>query len=158
MGKTLVIKGADFALNAINASWQEGQLFQAYVNTNNTSTSYGMIYTTGVSVPNLILGKIFIPAHTSMLIEVKNNGVRMTGLLISYNGSPNNVAIVDRDIISNISANLHPVTDSIRNSDGTFTITNSTNVGLYYYLNFTYDTTAGPAIPVTGKKLYYQPV
>ena len=82
----------------------------------------------------------------------------MTDLNIAYIASQNNVVLAENNIVGNITDVVHPLTNTLRNSNGTFTVTNSSSNGRYYYLNFGYDTTSGPAISVTGKKLYYQPV
>lgn len=158
MGKSLIVKGADFSLNGLDSTWHEATVSQGLIVTNNSSESYGKFYTTGTTSPNSILSKVFIPAGATMAVKVTNNDVQVTDLLTAYVAATQNAPIVDRDTVSGIVANLHPFTNSIREADGSFQIENTTANDLYYYICFGYDITSGPAISVTGKKCLYQRV
>ncbi len=156
MGKSLIVKRADFSLNGLDSTWHEATVLQGFINTNPESDKYGRIYTTGSGASNCIMSKVFIPAGATMAVKVTNNDVQVTDLLISYVSSTNNIPFVDKDDLTGITTNLHPLTNSIRETDGSFQIENTTDSDLYYYINFGYDITNGPAISVTGKKCLYK--
>lgn len=157
MGKSLIVKGADFTINGLDSTWNEMQLVQGFVNTNSGSSNYGKIYiSSGSAYMNAIQAKFLIPAGESISVKITNDDVIMSDLLIGYIASANNVAYVDGNVVSNIALTFHPASSSIRESDGTFTIENTSNTDLYFYCDFTYDTSSGPAIPVSGKKCLYK--
>ena len=159
MGKRLIVKGADFSTNGIGALWEETTVIQGFINTNSGSSNYGKIYiSSGSAFQNNIQCKILIPAGHTISVKVLANDSMVTDLNVGYAASANNVAYVDGNKVNDIVEVLHPATNSIRESDGSFTVANTNNQDLYFYIYFTYDTSSGPAISATGKRCLYKRV
>lgn len=158
MGKSLIIKGADFSQNAIDSIWMETTPVQGLVITNSQNAEYGKIdMRPNVSiVSNAILAKIFIPAGKSMSVIVDDNGARVTGLNIGYVASQNDVVLVNEAVVSSIATNHHPADSAFRQSDGSFLVANSTANDMYFYMNICYDLSAGPNFLVSGKQVFYK--
>lgn len=158
MGKSLIIKGADFSRNAIDSVWMEVTPVQGFIITNSSNPEYGKInldtYYTTVKNTNIV--KILIPAGKSMSVIIENNGSRITDLNLGYVASQNNVAISNDAEVQSIATNHHPADSSLRESDGSFLIENSSANNMYYYINFCYDISLGPEFPVAGKQVFYK--
>ena len=158
MGKSLIIKGADFSQNAIDSVWNEVQPNQGYMTTNPQNTNYGRIEldTTLVSVNRSILVKILIPAGKTISLVTENNGVRITDLNLGYVASQENVAIEQHAIVTNIVTYHHPADSAQRQSDGSFSVHNTAGNDLYFYMNICYDITNGPDFLLSGKRVLYK--
>lgn len=163
MGKSLIIKGADFSQNAIDSVWMETTPLQGYIITNPQNAAYGKMdlrenVEPASIVLNAILAKILIPAGKSMSVVVENNGTRVTDLNMGYVASQNNVAMVNDAVVTSIATNHHPADSALRESDGGFTVENSTANDMYFYMNICYDLASGPNFLVSGKQVLYKVV
>ena len=155
MGKSLIIKGADFSQNGIQF-FTEATLYQGYVTTNPNNPSCGIVDLVNLTLTgNSILIKIFIPAGKSAFVSVWNDDAKVTDLNLGYIASPNDVEIKHGAKVTNIATYLHPADSSLRESDGGFLVENPTGNGLYFYMNYCYNVISGPTFPVSGKKILY---
>lgn len=158
MGKSLIIKGADFSLNAIDSVWNEVQPYQGYITTNPQNQNYGRIEidTTYGSTNRSILAKIIVPAGKTISLVIENNGVRITDLNLGYVASQGNVAIEEHAFVTNIVAYHNPADSAQRQSDGSFLVSNTAGNDLYFYMNICYDITNGPDFLLSGKRVLYK--
>lgn len=158
MGKSLIIKGADFAENCINDLIELTPL-QGFATTNPENPNYGLLYLSLQSTPvlgNSITTKIFIPAGMSAVMYVKNYDTMLTDLNLGFIASQNDVGLVDGNIVTDIVLHNHPANDLFREDSGEFLIPNNTANDLYFYINFCYDVLQGPAFSVEGKRVFYE--
>lgn len=156
MGKNLIIKGADFSQNAIDgSSYLESSVVQGYMTVIPSSQTYKQIETNGSKSIYFIVTKITVPAGRKLSVFIENNGSRITDLKSNFLSSTDNIELVDGNAVENISeAVTTDVTDSYRQSDGSFLFNNTSDTNLYYYINFGYSL-SGPEFNVSGKNCYY---
>lgn len=155
MGKSLIIKGADFSQNAIDSVWNEITPEQGYAITNPNNAEYGKLILTAGNVNNSLLVKIRVPAGASMTMFVENNGYRITDLNLGYITSISDVSLTQGTMVPNIVTTHHPADSALRQSDGGFLLNNSTANALYFYINICYDVINGPELSATGKRILY---
>lgn len=155
MGKSLIIKGADFSQNAVGSIWSEITPEQGYAVTNPNNAEYGKLVLTAANIANCLLVKLLVPAGATMTMFVENSGYRITDLNLGYITSRSSVSLTHGTMVPNIVTNHHPADSVFRQNDGSFLLSNSTANALYFYINICYDVINGPAIPVTGKKILY---
>lgn len=158
MGKSLIIKGADFSRNAIDSVWNEVQPNQGYIITNPQNTNYGRaeLDTTLAATNHSILVKILIPAGKSIALVTENNGAMITDLNLGYVASQENVAIQQHVVVTNIVTYHNPADSAQRQSDGSFLVNNSTGNDLYFYMNICYNISDGPNFLLSGKRVIYK--
>lgn len=159
MGKSLIIKGADFSLNGIDISLKEATPVQGYIVTNPQNQSYGAVDMSGSGLcKNSILCKIPINSGKSMSVIVEDNGTRLTDLNMGYVASQNSFELSDDTVVTGIETNHHPADSLFRQSDGSFLVENSTTNDLYFYINICYNIASGPNFFVSGKHVFYKVV
>lgn len=155
MGKNLIIKGADFSQNSIG---RESSVIQGYMNTAPSTSAYKKIVTPDTSssamVTYCIMTKIAVPAGKQLSLFIENNGSIITNLKSDYLASTDNISLVGGNQVTNVSDVVTGGTDSYRQPDGSFLLTNTSNTDLYYYINFSYST-SGPALNASGKCCIY---
>lgn len=158
MGKSLIIKGADFSRNAIDSVWNEVQPYQGYIITNPQNANYGRLEldTTLVATNHSILAKILIPAGKSIVFITENNGTTVTDLNLGYVSSRANVSIEQHVFVTNIVTYHNPADSAQRQSDGSFSVSNTSVNDLYFYMNICYDISNGPDFLLSGKRVLYK--
>lgn len=158
MGKSLIIKGADFSLNAIGSVWSEVSPVQGYITTNPQSANYGNIVADAQysTILNSILVKILIPNGKSISLVAENNGVQITDLNLGYVASRENVALIHQASVTNIVTYHHPADSAQRQSDGSFLVRNTAGNDLYFYFNICYNITNGPNFLIDNKRVIYK--
>lgn len=154
MGKSLIIKGADFSQNGMPL-FTEATSYQGYITTNPNSTSFGVIDLSTTTANNSLLTKILIPANSSVFIFVKDNGTVITDLTLGYVASQDNTEITNYVKVRHIAMYYHPADSLLREDDGSFLVENTSGDDLYFYMNICYNVIQGPAIPISGKHILY---
>lgn len=146
MGKKLIIKGADFAVNAItDIVYTATSLIQALVVTNSENANYGKIQTNIAYISGKL--PVMLNSGKSVKYFLTNNGTVMKNVQSGYILSTSNVALANGSTI--------PVNSIVKNEkifdgdNGIFTIENDTNSDAYLYFIFASD------ITVDGKVAYY---
>ena len=161
MGKRIIVLGADFSANAIDSNLREATLYQGYIYTNPGSASFGKLdldanATAGTVKARTNMVKILIPAGFKAVVSMYNTIGKITTLQSSYVASPNNVEMVNENVVTSISTYSHPISTNYRESDGSFSVENSGATDLYYYICFAYDTSVGPDLPVSDNSCFYE--
>jgi len=137
MGKSLIIKGADFSENAIEQpSYLEATLYQGLISANPESETYGRIALSGSNYPNFLLTKIFIPAESSIKVRLKDGDSLITAKSSAAVFATNDSEIEDKIIVNVIVGGVYPRSTDMVQQDGSYLFVNNNNYNIYAYITW----------------------
>ncbi len=153
MGKKLIIKGADFHVNAIQpVEYHDTTLYQGIVITKPSSANYGKITTSGDLSDQFVLVKIFVESGKTIRIYIQDGNTLISDKPNSAIFSTSDIAIQNGNQITNILATTYPSTTDNVQSDGSYQYTNNTGSDAYMYASWGVVNTTFSA---SGKNCYY---
>lgn len=158
MGKKLIIKGADFSVNGISGGGEpvyvQTSLYQGYFVNNSNNAQYGLTAPSDNAVRIRI--PIIIPVGKRVQVYVADGNNIVQGLRVGVVWSTSSFDISSDGVtIPNIIGNVYPSTTDLRQSDGSFIITNNCSVAAYLYTTHGYDPTSA-ALPAATHQYYYK--
>lgn len=161
MGKKLIIKGADFSVNGIDGGGEpvyvQTSLYQGYF-MNDSSPAARPPYGTTVESDNFVRARtpIIIPVGKRVQVYVADGNSIVQGLKVGVVWSTSSFDISgDGVTIPNLVGNVYPSTTDLRQSDGSFIITNNCSVAAYLYTTHGYYPTAA-ALSAATHQYYYK--
>lgn len=158
MGKKLIIKGADFSVNKIDGGGEpvyvQTSLYQGYFMNRSDIPEYGLT----VASDNFVRARIpiIIPVGKRVQVYVADGNNIVQGLKVGVIWSTSSFDISSDGVtIPNRVGNVYPSTTDLRQSDGSFIITNNCSVAAYLYTTHGYYPTAA-ALSAATHQYYYK--
>lgn len=153
MGKKLIIKGADFHVNAIQpVEYHDTTLYQGIINSNPDSANYGNITTSGGYSGQFVITKIFVESGKTIQVYIRDGNTLVSDKPNSGMCSTNNIAIKGGNKLTGIITNTYPSSTDNVQPDGSYRFTNNTGSDVYLYSCYG---TVGTTFSAAGKVCQY---